>query len=358
MMKKSSLSDLSIVFVVDPPVLTANSIILLSSIRHVLGDEVKVTACVPEQKRSFLLPFMTEFYKEMNAEIRFVEPTDRFNPYYKQGNKILACLQKQSTKHTLFLDTDMIIGEKFRPDELFKKDAVSAVPEVVFTWGKEPGKWEQAYQKFGLAVPEEKVQLTSSGKFSLPYFNGGMVAFPTDSDFAESWFHIAAELDADPEITDKRPWLDQIAIPLAIKYAGLKFNVVGEEWNLNIAHPKHEKDLEWHLNKVNGIDGKIVHFHHWSGFNGTRYKAIADTALATHTHYNSLDDFTAEGRDYIKRRAEVWQKVGYLKSLPEKTAEEIAELHQLKQEKDQIKARERDPDANAKFAPESILRAK
>lgn len=356
----SNLKDLTIIFVLDPPALTGESLILLSSIRHVLGNDVNVIAYCPQAKSDFLLPYIEEFYQAMNAEIRLMEPTDRFNPFYKQGNKILACLQKRDTKYTMFLDTDTIIASEFSCSDLFVDGAVSIVPEGVQTWGKPEGWWEQVYTKFGLPMPTETVSLTRSGALSAPYFNGGMIGFETASDFAESWFHIATELDSDPDVPSKRPWLDQIALPLAIKHAGLKYNILGKEWNLTISHPGKEHLMKPFFDQVNSLDAKIIHFHRASYFTGTRYKEIADTALARYTHFDTLSDLTADADRHAKHRQEVWAKFGYLKNLAERTEEETRELYQLGDEKNRIKALEQahgtDPLAVAAVSPKSILR--
>lgn len=114
---KPDLSDLTIIFVLDPPGLTRDSIILLSTIRKMLGD-VKVIAYMPEEKAEFLFPYVVEFYDRMGTEIRTFSAKDRFSPPYKQGNKLLACLQPRETEYTLFLDTDTIIAAPFSRTDL------------------------------------------------------------------------------------------------------------------------------------------------------------------------------------------------------------------------------------------------
>ncbi|MBU3031278.1 hypothetical protein [Paracoccus marinaquae] len=349
------LADLTIIYVLDPPALTRDSIILLSSIRQVLGD-VKVVAYTPRDKAEFLLPYVTEFYRQMDAEIRLMDPTDRFAPPYKQGNKILACLQPRETGYTLFLDTDTAVVAAFDRADLVAPGTVSVVPEGVQGWGGNPGSWEYVYAKFGLPFPEERVRLTRSAKTVPPYFNAGMIAFPTGSDFAGCWFRIAAELDADPEVRNKRPWLDQIALPLAIRQAGLQMQVMANGWNLSISHPGQHRHLERFFAHVDAIDARIVHYHQPKFFRGTRYQQIVDGALAGHTRFGSLADLTAEGDARHARREEVWQRFGELKKLRQRSPAEIEEMHALSREKNFIKSFRDSLERQIEIAPASIVK--
>ncbi|MCJ8138981.1 hypothetical protein [Falsirhodobacter halotolerans] len=351
------LHDLSIIFVLDPPGLTRDSIVLLSSIRHVLGD-VKVIAYCPSNKREFLFPYVTEFYDRMGAEIRFMEPTDAFASFYKQGNKILACLEPRDTEYTLFLDTDTAIVAPFDRADLVGAGEVGVVPEGVQGWGGNPGSWEYVYDKFGLPFPEERVRLIRSHKLSLPYWNAGMIAFPTGSGFAESWFRVATELDADPNVVNKRPWLDQIALPLAIAASGLGARELGKEWNLSISHPGHERHHEKFFRNINAVEAKIVHFHQAKFFRGTRFAEVADQAIAANTKFADLAELTAPGDAIAARRAEVWGRFGELKKIKVRSPEEKAEMHLLSQEKNQIKARRTSLDLQLQSAPDSIVKPK
>lgn len=366
---QTELHDLSIIYVLDPPNLTRDSILLLSSIRQILGD-VKVIAYVPEEKAAFLFPYVTEFYARMGAEIRLMAPTDRFDPPYKQGNKLLACLQKRETKFTLFLDTDTAIVAPFDRADLVREGGVSVVPEGVQTWGgnaegdagagaaeggDDAGPWAYVYRKFGLPVPQNRVRLTRSGKMSLPYFNAGMIAFETDSRFAECWLHIATALDADPLIANRRPWLDQIALPAAIAAAGLEARDVGVAWNLTITHPGQPRHLPKFLHDVDAVDAKIVHFHQPKFFAGTRYRAIMDAAIAAHTTYADVDDLTAAGDAQQVRRDEVWSRFIHLKQTQNRTAEQTAEMKALSDEKHAIKAHRDSVTSQALAAPASIV---
>ncbi|WP_128253597.1 hypothetical protein [Falsirhodobacter deserti] len=351
----AQLQDLAIIYVLDPPGLTRDSIVLLSTIRHVLGD-VKVIAYCPSDKVDFLFPYVTEFYDRMGAEIRLMEPTDKFIAPYKQGNKLLACLQERDTEYTLFLDTDTAIVAPFSRADLVTEGTVSVVPEGVQSWGGNPGSWEYVYEKFGLPFPEERVRLVRSNKLSPPYWNAGMIAFPTRSAFAETWFRLATELDADPQVDHKRPWLDQITLPLAIAVSGLQARNVGKEWNLSISHPGHERHHEEFFRNINAIDAKIVHFHQAKFFAGTKFTAIADEAIASNTKFASLSELTAPGDAAAARREEVWGRFGELKKIAQKTPEELAEMHALGQEKNRIKARRNSAEEQAARAPDSIVK--
>lgn len=350
-----SLDDLTIIFVLDPPGLTRDSIMLLSSIRHVLGDTVKVIAYTPESKKDFLFPYVVEFYDRMNAEIRFMPDEDPFRIPYKQGNKILACVQPRETAYTLFLDTDIAIGMPFTREELIDGDQVTVVPEGVQGWGGNPGSWEHVYEKFGLPFPDYKVQLVRSGKLSPPYFNAGMIAFPTHSSFAQTWLDTAIQLDHDPQVKNSRPWLDQIALPLAIARSGLAPKVEGREWNLSISHPGQPRHWDKFVRSVDSVDARIVHFHQIKFFDGTKFKAQASEAISRFTTYADLDDYNAVARAGAARREEVWTRFGQLKAQNTRTPEEAEEMRALGREKNRIKNLRNQPEVLASRAPQSIV---
>lgn len=349
------LDDLTIIYVLDPPALTRDSVILLSSIRKVLGD-VKVIAYTPEAKREHLFPYITEFHERMGAEIRFMSTEGLFELPYKQGNKIAACMAPRDTPFTLFLDTDTAIVTPFDRADLVAEGEVAVVPEGVQGWGGNPGAWEYVYERMGLPFPEERVRLARSGKMSPPYFNAGMVAFPDASGFGEAWYRVSRTLDDDPAVKHKRPWLDQIALPLALRMAGLQPRIVGDEWNLSLSQPGNARHVPPFLAKVNAVDARIVHFHRPKFLHGTRYAEVVDAALAEATVFGSVAELTASGDERARRRDVVWNRFGALKDLKTKTPEEAAEFKALKAEKAWFKSLADRLDLQAEIVPDTIVK--
>lgn len=353
----TDLSDLTIIYVLDPPGLVLDSIILLSSIRKYLGPDVKVIGYTPSEKEDYLQPYVREFHEFMGAEIRLMEPFQGFVSPYKQGNKINACIQPRDAAYTLFLDTDTVIIEPFSVSDLFCDGAVSVVPEGVQGWGGNAGSWEYVYEKFGLPFPEDRVRLVRSHKLVPPYFNAGVIAFPTHSSFAQMWAETSVELDHDPKVDYKRPWLDQIALPLAIVRAGLNHNVLGQEWNFSISHPKHDHHMPAFFERVNSSSPKIIHHHQPKFFRGTKFQSMVDDALVESTIYDTLDKLLERQDQGQNRRREVWNRFGVLKAKQDRTPEESLELRHLGQEKHFIKSGATSIERQNAAAPPTILRS-
>ncbi|MFT3688088.1 hypothetical protein [Paenirhodobacter sp.] len=347
------MQDLALIYVLDPPALVGDSIILLSTIRARMGD-VPVIAYVPQEKRAELPPFITAFHAAMGAEIRFMPTEGVFATPYRHGNKILACCQPRDARFTLFLDTDVAVTRAFSRAQMVGEGEVGVVPEGVITWGATLSDWQRVYDRFGMALPNERVTLTRSGRESLPYYNAGVVAFPTGSDFARLWLETALALDADESLPNRRPWLDQIALPVAIRRAGLRDRVLGREWNLSVS-PRKGGHSEADVAQLDAADARIVHHHQPVFLCGTRYERIVDAALARATIYPDLATMIAPSRAREAHRAEVWRRFRELKVKPDRTAAETQELKDLGAEKAALKAEMKAPDV-ARYWPASILR--
>jgi hypothetical protein len=67
----------------------------------------------------------------------------------------------------------------------------------------------------------------------VPYFSSGLVVFPEGpvggKRFADVWYETAREIDRKTDLPARRPYLDQMSLPLAIRRAGLDWNILPEE---------------------------------------------------------------------------------------------------------------------------------
>jgi predicted ATPase len=73
----------------------------------------------------------------------------------------------------------------------------------------------------------------------LPYFNSGVIAVQKGLGFADVWAECCRTIDAETSITNKRPWLDQIALPIAVAKLNLAYECLDERFN----YPAHLKPL-------------------------------------------------------------------------------------------------------------------
>ncbi|TMV53644.1 hypothetical protein FGG78_39085, partial [Thioclava sp. BHET1] len=66
-----------------------------------------------------------------------------------------------------------------------------------------------------------------------PYFSAGFVVFPEDGGaqgrFPDVWYDTARQIDRIEALDHRRPYLDQMSLPVAIRRAGLTWNALSEE---------------------------------------------------------------------------------------------------------------------------------
>ena len=313
----------SIIFVMDPPGLVADTILLVCSIRKVMPS-VQMIAYVPLDKKPLITDTLKEFCGVMTVELRFMETESMFDPYYKQGNKLIAMAAKRDTDYTVFLDTDIILTRPLDFSKITRSGCVSVVPEGVYTWGKDPTDWDTVYCKFGLKTPAEKVTLVRSGKESPPYFNAGFVLFPNaplmdGRTFSQFWLETAKMVDMDLDIPNKRPWLDQITLPVAIKRAGLNHFVLSDAYNFSLSRfqPKDPKNLSSldlkkilrGTERVNINDPVVLHHHQIKFFLGTRFEDVPNQLLSQFTCFSSVDELRGPVKEITEALSEVKEKI-------------------------------------------------
>lgn len=244
--------SLSFVFVIDGPALELQGLLLVPRLRAMnTGD--RIIAYRPRGAAD--LSSVTEaVFAASGVETHALrsEGSDIWAKPYPHGNKILACAEPREEACTVFLDTDMVAARSFGDAGLPGSGEVAVVPEGVPSWGREGDRWERAYAHFGLPMPDERVRLTRRKRRAfLPYFNAGLVAFRSRDGFAEAWLETAREIDHGLRVGGKRPWLDQIALPIALRRAGLSYKMLNAVWNFSISDRAHEPDA----------DPVMVHYH-------------------------------------------------------------------------------------------------
>lgn len=343
MNEAAKMVNATIVYVIDPPGLILDSIYLLSSIRATLPD-VPVIAYCPAHKMKALPPFIVELHNRLNARIEPIETNDAFSPEYRHGNKILACKSERDDDYTIFLDTDIIFAKSFDLGALCQEGKISVSPEGVMTWGKPEGSWELVYSIFDLEIPETRVELSRSGKLSLPYFNAGVVAFPNSSKFAQKWFDVANVVDAHPGVENKRPWLDQISLPIAAKLSSLQFNVLPREMNFSLSRSQKDPAKEQRvMDGMNSSDPTILHYHAPKFFSGTKFGALADDYIKKFTFFDGHEDLLARFSLSTRKLWEVRDEITEKKQIEDKSQEDVAHLAKLMKIRDEIKSGAYDP---------------
>ncbi|HWL58481.1 MAG TPA: hypothetical protein VNQ78_17625 [Paracoccus sp. (in: a-proteobacteria)] len=358
------------IYVIDPPKLTIEAIFLSASVRRHL-PHIDLIAYCPEEKADLLPPQLREYLAATNTRLEFMPTGGVFSPRYKQGNKLIASAQPRPHAFTVFLDTDTVIWQPFAVSDMVGAGVVSAAPEGRYTWGKPEGHWAKAYGLFGMEVPEERIRLARTGKLSPPYFNGGVIAFPNApvaefESFADCWLKTALELDRpESEIPIRRPWLDQIALPVAIARAGLGFRTLDDRFNLSLTHKnikpemleKKQRQVQHEIDRINAVDAFILHYHRTDAPRGLRFDGYLDDLLRDFTIFDDVSEL-----GWIKHLGfsakEVMAEFFQLKQIPkeQKTAEQNARWRIVEAQKHHLKKVAKSEDKYSDVWPGSILR--
>ncbi|MDH2327423.1 hypothetical protein QCN27_11145 [Cereibacter sp. SYSU M97828] len=247
----------TIFFIVQGRRLEAQALLLVATLRQHNGDRFPLIAYVPDGPEA-LAPPTRDFLDRCGVDLRIPDPAPRpWKKPYVHGNKILATASRRGGGHGLFLDTDMVCAA---PLDLapWQDDSIGLVPEGIASWGAENDRWARAYAHFDLPIPTDRVRLTRRKRAeSLPYFNAGMILFP-EGRFGAEWLETALDIDHDLRIGGKRPWLDQIALPLTLKRFGHRYSVMPVEYNFSISQRAPEPEAR----------PAILHYH--------RFRFLAD----------------------------------------------------------------------------------
>ena len=211
--------------------------LLAASLRFRLGEGPDLVAAVPVPGGRWGEPHPETKALLDKLGVRLVEIRNRIDESYGHGNKVAALAAGAGLGKTIFLDSDILCLRAPAQDAFAA--SFCAKPADLGTWGEAKGLWEQVYRLFGLAVPSRRVVTTVSGQLSPPYFNAGVIAVDDAPAFARCWEDACVRVDRADDIPRKRPWLDQIALPVAVARLELDFRVLSDSYNF----PAHLRPL-------------------------------------------------------------------------------------------------------------------
>ncbi len=224
---------LTFAYIVEPPEYQIMACTLLASIRTSFGPEVAAIGYCPEHKMGDLHPAVLKAHEMMGAEIRPMKTLGMWDSDYPHGNKIIAAMQPRDSDYSAFIDSDVMFLRPNTPEALCMPGHVSCSVAASMRWaGQEI--WDTIYAAFDMPVPEERVRMMrQAGPEVVPYFSAGLVVFPEEGGpqgrFPDVWYDTARILDRVTELENRRPYLDQMTLPLAIRRAGLAWNQLPEE---------------------------------------------------------------------------------------------------------------------------------
>ncbi len=227
-MPEKTTKKIAVFFNVEPGPLEVQAHLLVNSLKLFCEDYHSLHAHCRSDRIDELQPETRTMLASRDVELRVLE--NPFSDGYPAGNKIAGAALERDADFSLFLDTDTFLTQNTSFAEIAYPQKVSVCPETRNAWTNRPRVWRQVYALFGLPKPEAKVQLLL-GQFSHPFFNAGMVLFPTGS-FGDLWLDTAQQIDKMTGLRGRRPWLDQISLPVAIaRYGRDALNSVSRIWN-------------------------------------------------------------------------------------------------------------------------------
>ncbi len=272
-----SAPKLTVYFIVEPPEYQILACYLAASLRQQFGQTVALVGYCPEQKMPLLSPDVVTALEKMDCEIRPMQVNGLFDPPYPHGNKLIATLQKRDTEYSCFMDSDILCIRPNDVENLIKPGHVCLTPAASMNWAKQ-SVWDVIYAAAVMEIPAERFMLMKQkrGKPRIPYFSSGLFVFPEQhrnsegKSFAEVWYDMARTLDAHSDIPHKRPYLDQISLPLAIQKSGLDWHKLPPQQHFILGGRARGEPLP-----NRGRDIFTVHYRQWPILNevGLRWKA-------------------------------------------------------------------------------------
>ena len=250
------------VFVCQQGSLELKSMLLAASLKYYLRCDYECVAAIPQPATKWGTVSTDTLDFMHNLGVRSVPITNRVNDNYPIGNKVAALAIDTSADRLIFLDSDILCGREFCPDtvsldlsstletvsELSENKSgifstpISVVPsKILFT--RDVKQWQQIYDLFDLPLPQWQVLCSGTNELMLPYFNAGVVAIQNGLGFAEMWEDCCRRIDVATSITHKYPWLDQLALPVAIARLNLTVEVLDDRFNYQVHSMPLPKDL-------------------------------------------------------------------------------------------------------------------
>ena len=240
---------INIVMMIEPGRLEWQGIMLIESIKKYCMDDFKIFVYCRVDKLKVLCLGTLRYLSENGIALTLIE--NDFFPDYPQGNKVIAVSKSRRwADFGVFLDTDNILIKKVSfLKELARPRCISVVPADRRSWTINNEDWNEVYKACGAKISSETILLRNHEK-SPPYFNAGMIVFPENGGFRNIWLECSKLIDGVRGVENKRPWLDQVALPVAISKAGLKHNIVSDKYNFAL-----------HAENINLKNVVLGHYH-------------------------------------------------------------------------------------------------
>ena len=288
--------SLTIYFIVEPPEYQVFACYLAASIREQFGQAVELVGYCPEHKLETVHDDVKQALRLLRVDLRGFSTEGQFEPPYPHGNKILATLEPRDTEFSCFMDSDILCIRPNRVENILRDGHVTLSKAASMNWAPQ-SIWDRIYATCGMEIPEERFKLMKQrkGEERIPYFSSGLFCFPEQHrnaegmSFPQVWMQIAQMIDADPEVPNKRPYLDQMSMPLAIRKAGLDWNILEDEQHFILGGRARGQPLPQ--------DREIftVHYRVWKILKETGLSGQAKDMLERHARVRRLAQAPKKG---------------------------------------------------------------
>lgn len=224
----------SFVFICQQGELEIKSMLLAASLKENLKCDYELVAAIPQPESRWgkISATSEKLLKQLGVKKVFIENQIDLN--YPIGNKISCLGIETDADKIIFLDSDILCVNEFNPEN-FLINSFNAKPADLPTFKN----WKPVYNLFNLDLPTERFISTTSKEKMYPYFNAGMIAVDNKKEFSEQWIECCKKIDESKNILNKRPWLDQIGLPIVLKKLNWDYGVLDERFNF----PAHQKKM-------------------------------------------------------------------------------------------------------------------
>jgi hypothetical protein len=281
---------LTVYFIVEPPDYQVLACFLAASLREQFGQTVALVGYCPKAKFDQIAPDVHTILSKLDCPILPMDVEGKFEPAYPHGNKLIATLQPRDTEYSCFMDSDILCIRPNSVDNLIMPGHVSLTPAASMNWAKQT-VWTMIYEAAGMKIPEERFMLMKQkkGEPRIPYFSSGLFVFSErhrnseGKSFPQVWYEMAQVLDAHPDIPKKRPYLDQISLPLAIQKSGLGWNKLPDGQHFILGGLARGEPLP-----DKGREIYTVHYRKWPILNEVGLRWQARRMLKAHAGVRSV----------------------------------------------------------------------
>jgi len=275
---------LTVYFIVEPTAYEVMACYLAASLREQFGKTVALVGYCPAPKLPLVRADVRALLAKCDCDLRGFAVDGRFTPPYPHGNKLLATLEPRDSEFSCFMDSDVLCIRPNLVENIVKPGHVTLSKAASMNWAPQT-IWDQIYATCGMELPTERFRLMKQkrGRERIPYFSSGLFSFPEQHrspdgrSFPQVWMDIAQTIDADPEIPHKRPYLDQMSMPLAIRAAGLDWNILPDEQHFILGGRARGEPLP------TDRDIFTLHYRRWEVLREVGQVRTARTYLEKHT---------------------------------------------------------------------------